>query len=503
MKEHRLFEVGLIGGVRPFDISEDSDVIVRGVTADSRSVGVGDLFFCMPSQSRDTHQYLPDVKRAGAAGAVVHSRAGMLYAQSLQLPVICVEGTFSRFNYAAGLMCREVLGEKVGKMEIVGITGTNGKTSTAWMVHHALEAAGRKSAYLGTLGFKSGDIWEESRNTTPFPIELWTTLKRARDMGVEAFVMEASSHALYERRLGGVPFSAGTFTNFTQDHLDFHGSMEEYEAAKKLLFTEYAGRLKGRFTAVLNEADPVGKKWAKELPWRVVTFGDSRSSVGFGAHSVGVDSISFGAMIGDERVDGRLPFGGGFQVENAAAAFSTLVSMDFTPEMTLEEAVRALEKVPPVPGRFEPVVNDKGIGVVVDYAHTPDGLRALLESARELTSGRIITVFGCGGDRDKSKRPLMGAAACAGSDRVVVTSDNPRTEKPMDIILDIREGIPEDFSMCEIEARPLAVNFAMKWAEPGDLVVIAGKGHENYQIIGKEKTHMDDRELAREALSRL
>lgn len=483
---------GCRAGERRFGLESRS----RGVTADSRSVTAGCLFVCMPSGSRDTHSFLPEVKRAGAGAALVHSGPGLRYAESLGLPAFLVEPSGSRFNFALGRVCRLATGDPTARLRIFGVTGTNGKTTTAWMVRNALLALGRGAAYLGTLGFQSGNVMEALNNTTPFPVELWNRLAQAEGEGVTDVVMEASSHALLERRLAGVQFDVGVFTNLSQEHLDYHGTMEAYAAAKKLLFTEMAGASGKPFVGALNVGDARGAEWARDVPCRVLSFGTVDADLDLAADRVGVDSIDFRVRLQETAVAGRLGMGGLFNVENAASALAGLVALGHG----LEESVRALESVGPVPGRFESVANGAGVGVIVDYAHTPDGLEVLLRSARALDVGRVITVFGCGGDRDRSKRPLMGAVASRLSDVVVVTSDNPRTEDPSAIIADVMAGVPAGVRVKQIVDRREAVRAAVMEAEKGDLVVIAGKGHEDYQIIGRTKTPMDDRDLARDAL---
>lgn len=474
-----------------------SDPVFGGVSADSRSVAPKDLFVCMPSASRDTHSFLPQVASAGATGAVVHNRSGLVYAQSLGLAAIFIEPLGSRFNFELGRICRAVFGDPSSRMKVFGVTGTNGKTTVSWLVHHALDAMGRRSAYVGTLGYKVGVQLVDQNNTTPFPVELWRMLDGAAKSGVTDVVMEVSSHALYERRLSGVQFDVGVFTNLTQDHLDFHGSMEHYAAAKKLFFTEYAAATAKPFRAALNIDDERGRLWSRELPCRVMTFGESLADLVLVADEVRVDGIAYRAMWGDETVSGRLRLGGGFNVENAGSALAGLISLG----CPLKEAAEALSSVEPVPGRFEAVGSETGVGVIVDYAHTPDAVGQLLRAAREVTAGRLIAVLGCGGDRDRSKRPLMAAAASEGADRVILTSDNPRTEDPAAILADMRVGLKPGVEAQEILDRREAIFEAVRSASAGDLVVIAGKGHEDYQIIGRTKHPMDDRAMAREALA--
>lgn len=484
-------------GFRPEEFFLGDNPELGRVSADTRDIKSGDLFVCMPSATRDTHSFLPEIQSKGAKAAVVHSAAALLYARNLNLAALYVTPSGSHFNFVLGKLCREIFGDPSSKLRILGVTGTNGKTTTAWILRHALLNLGRKAGYLGTLGFISHNEMEVLNNTTPFPVELWQMLSAAEKAGIQDLAIEVSSHALFERRLSGVQFDVGMFTNLTQDHLDFHGSMEEYGAAKRLFFTEYAALTTKPFTACMNVNDGTGNAWSRELPCRVMTFGLKNADLVCGATAVNVDGIDFVAVLEGDRVERKLLLGGDFNVENAGTALAGLVACGYG----LEESLDAIARVEPVPGRFESILNETGIGVIVDYAHTPDAVDSLLRSAKGLGSKRIITIFGCGGDRDRSKRPLMAAAASAHSDIVVVTSDNPRTEDPELILDDVCLGLKEGIEVHRILDRKEAIFFAVQHAEPGDLVVIAGKGHEDYQIIGRTKYPMDDRVLAREALA--
>jgi len=395
-------------------------------------------------------------------------------------------------------------------MMVVGVTGTNGKTTTAWLIRDMLSALGLRAGYLGTLGFQIPGEERELSNTTPFAVELYNLLAEARDKGVEALAMEVSSHALAERRADGVEFDAGVFTNLTQDHLDFHGSMEEYEAAKFRLFSDLPKQSAKRFFSVVNVDDPAGRRLEDCLAGgRIWRFGVTET-LELGKLSADYDLIAYAQTIAVDRIEMVLnlglddiglrftsQLGGSYNVENLAAAVSALIALGVKPD----EACRVAESARAVPGRFEAVRNERGIGILVDYAHTPDALEKLLDAVRPLTSGRVITVFGCGGDRDRTKRPKMARAASERSDITVVTSDNPRTEDPQTILDEVLTGIVAGRESVDIIDRREAIAHAVKIAQPGDVVVIAGKGHENYQIIGRTKYPMDDREMAREALA--
>lgn len=472
---------------------------VTSVTADSRQVAPGALFFVYPGGEK----FLASAQKAGAVAAVVLSEASLEEAERLGLAAAMMEPR----SYA--LVAHAFYGFPTRQMRVLAVTGTNGKTTVAWLVRDMVQALGRKAAYLGTLGFGIGDELRPLANTTPFGVELAELMAEARDAGCELIAMEISSHALEEGRAEGVEVDVAVFTNLTQDHLDYHGTMEAYAAAKKRLFT---GLQRGA-VAVLNLDDPTGRAWAAGLKVPVVGYriGGPRGNGGEGiraeVHKVGLEGIQMSLEDGTwtETVD--VPLGGSYNVSNAVAAFSGVLALHFErwlgedfegSEAAFLDCAQALEKVHPVRGRFETISNDKGIGAIVDYAHTPDAIEKLLDAVRPLTDGRIITVFGCGGDRDKTKRPLMAKAASERSDLTVITSDNPRTEDPAAIVREIAAGAAGNH--VEILDRAEAVAYAVNQAQKGDVVVVAGKGHEDYQIIGKEKIHLDDRELIREAL---
>jgi len=479
-------------------VTNGDGILVRdrytGIQMDSRKVRPGNLFVCWPGLSRDPHEFLADARANGATGAVVHSGEGLAAADTLGLATTRWEP--AEFADRAWRLCDEFYQHPTRGIKAVGITGTNGKTTTAWITRDALTSLGQTTAYLGTLGFQFPGHAEELPNTTPFVIDLYNLLDEARTAGVEAMVMEVSSHALAQKRADGLEFDVAAFLNLTQDHLDFHGSMAEYAGAKHRLFTELRDESTKDMTAIFNLDDATGREWdgLYEGPTRSFSQSCADASLRGIPESVGLESLRIRFESGGATAVATVPLGGSYNVENSVAATAILLALGYE----LEDAARAMETVRPVPGRFEPVRNDKGFTVIVDYAHTPDAVAKLLAAIRPLTSGRVITVFGCGGDRDRVKRPLMAQAATAGSDYVVATSDNPRTEDPEAILADVRPGLTGEFEV--IVDRAEAIRSAIGRATPGDTVVIAGKGHENYQILGKVKHHFDDREVAREAL---
>ncbi len=481
-------------GVTPESLS--GDAVVSALTADSRNVESGALFVCMPSGSTDSHRFIKSAVENGAVAVLTHTQYGFETAKAAGVCAVHIPVEAHRFQDSLWMLAKTFFGNPTGAMQVVGVTGTNGKTTTAWMLRDMCGSMGVRSAYLGTLGFHLRGEARGLENTTPFAIDLNRMLAEARDSGISSLAMEVSSHALKERRSDGVEFDAAVFTNLTQDHLDYHGTMDDYEASKRRLFEELPKQNKKAFVGALNTDDPVGARWADTLECKLLTFGLSSGELRGLPTEVTLDRISMRLGYQGRNAEIDVPLGGLFNVQNCMSAAGGFIALGHD----LETTATALSKVRPVPGRFESVPNDQGIGVIVDYAHTPDALVKLLESARMLKHRKIITVFGCGGDRDAGKRPKMAKAVSDNSDVTVVTSDNPRTEDPESIIRQVAAGLRPGSNSVEIVDRNEAIAHAISLASRGDVVVIAGKGHENYQIIGKTKYPMDDREMARAAL---
>lgn len=483
----RLSELCSLSGITNYVVHGDAEV--RRLVMDSRKIQPGDLFVAMPSSNTDAHRFIAGALKAGAVGAVVHKSDALIECRG-------AAGLFLD-DYENNLwrLCKTLYGNPSGAMKLVGVTGTNGKTTTAWILRDMLTALGLRSGYLGTLGLQYPGLTMELPNTTPFVVDLYNYMADARDAGVEAMAIEVSSHALAQKRVEGLEFDVAVFTNLTQDHLDFHGNLSSYERAKWRLFSDFEPPV-----GCFNVDDPVGARWASEFSGRAL-----RSSLEAGSEAellgnpveVSLTGIELELTFGGATRTAVSRLAGGYNVSNLLSASSALLGLGFS----LDQVVGAIPSATPVPGRFESIVNTRGIGVIVDYAHTPDALEKLLDAARPLTRNRIITVFGCGGDRDATKRPIMARAAAERSDLTVVTSDNPRTEDPKMILEEVAAGIPSGKESVRIEDRKEAIHFAIHRATAGDTVVIAGKGHEDYQIIGREKIHLDDRETAREALS--
>jgi len=483
-----------LAGVTPSAIR--GEVTIGELTSDSRQVSEGSLFFCLPGSQVDGHDYAMEALSAGASSVLVRNRA--TFELTAPAPAILLEEEGRVLQRSVAKLASAFFGEPSRKLRVIGVTGTNGKTTTAWMIADALQALGRKCAYLGTLGFRLNGSAMTLSNTTPFPLELQKLLYDAVEAGMDDIVLEVSSHALAEGRVESVHFDVGIFTNLSQDHLDFHGSMEAYEDAKLEFFTSYAEDSCKRFESCINSDDRVGRKWIKKLRdsgKSVLSYSMQDGDLTGHVNCVTVKNVDLCLSYHDRTVELRSQIGGHFNAQNLLAAASGLLALGYS----LEDCAQGLAHVTPVPGRFESVANSLDVGVIVDYAHTPDALKKLLSAVRGLAPKRIITVFGCGGDRDRSKRPKMAQAACEGSDFVIVTSDNPRTEDPDRIIDDVCLGIRKEFPWKAISDRREAVLESIRIAERGDVVVIAGKGHEDYQIIGRTKYPMDDRELARSA----
>jgi UDP-N-acetylmuramoyl-L-alanyl-D-glutamate--2,6-diaminopimelate ligase len=449
------------------------EVEISGLAYSSQSVTPGALFFCVPGFRADGHDFAPDAVARGAAALVCERPLG------LGVPELVVDDVRAAMGPAAA----RFEGDPTAQLQLVGITGTNGKTTTAFLVRHLFEAAGRRCGLLGTVKRVIAGVEEEVERTTPEAIDLQRTFRRMVEGGDEACAMEVSSHALELGRVSGIRFACRVFTNLTQDHLDFHETMEDYFLAKRRLFCE--GGL-----AVVNIDDDYGRRIAAEID--CVTFSIERAA-SYRARDVEFDLM--GSRFTCETPDGEIriesPLPGVFNVMNVLGAVAAVRSLGVE-QISLEGFGR-------VPGRFEPVDEGQDFGVLVDYAHTPDSLENVLRAARELTRGRLIAVFGAGGDRDRGKRPLMGAAASRLADRVLVTSDNPRSEPPEAIIDEIMEGAGAGAER-QVDRRR-AIGLAIDGAEPGDVVVIAGKGHEQGQEFENgRKEPFDDLEVARAAL---
>ena len=467
----------------------DFSVQITGVAYDSRLVQPGDVFVAVAGFQADGHDFAEGALARGAVALVVERK---------------IEGVSPEAPQFVAPSCREALsrigdafyGHPSGELALIGVTGTNGKTTTAFLIDAILRSSGRRTGLMGTIHYRVGDeVSEEPRTTSEGP-DLQRYLRRMADAGASHAVMEVSSHGLALDRLSGCEFQAAVFTNLTQDHLDFHGDMESYFQAKSRLFKAFSPA-----NAIVNADDAYGRRIAKEARGEVWTYAlDAGADLGVENLSSSSAGMGFRMLTpaGGVRVETALI--GRHNLSNILAASAACLSQGLTPE-EVAAGVASLENIP---GRFEKVDMGQPFLVVVDYAHTEDALARVLEFARPITEKRILTLMGCGGDRDRKKRPLMAAAALRASDYVVMTSDNPRTEDPASILREVESGAAlapaSDGRWRSVLDRREAIRAIIAEAREGDAVVIAGKGHETYQILGTERTPFDDREEARTAL---
>jgi UDP-N-acetylmuramoyl-L-alanyl-D-glutamate--2,6-diaminopimelate ligase len=491
-------------------IRGDASTRVRGVRHDSRAIEPGELFVAIRGESSDGARFVEAAVGRGASAVLADREL------ECAVPLVLVDDA----RRALGPVAELVYGQPSRAVPVLGVTGTNGKTTTTWITEEALTAVGARPALIGTIELRGpGDYRERAAFTTPEADATSRFLRAMIDRGASHLVMEVSSHALSLHRTDALSFDVAVFTNLTQDHLDFHGSMEAYFEAKARLFLELAPRV-----SIIRIDDAWGARLARAVSGAIT--GDARRSILRVSRDPSADaelkplhwSSTRDGLTGEIQtpwgsVSLRSPLVGAHNLDNLLFAAAALGSQGIRPEAIAE----ALTSVRGAPGRLERIEGAEGIAVLVDYAHTPDALTSALAALRPLTPGRLVVVFGCGGDRDRTKRPLMGRAAADGADLVVITSDNPRTEVPSAILDEIvpgavSSGIPRvavdalrdvrrGFVM-EVDRRA-AIELALRAAQPGDTVLIAGKGHEDYQILGTQKVHFDDREEARLAIARL
>jgi UDP-N-acetylmuramoyl-L-alanyl-D-glutamate--2,6-diaminopimelate ligase len=453
-------------------------VEIGGLAYDNRAVEPGTLFFCVPGFTRDGHDFAPDAVARGAAALVVSRPLG------LGVPEVRVADVRAAMAVAAA----RFHGDPTRRLPVIGITGTNGKTTTAFLVRSLLEDAGRRCGLLGTVTSVVAGEERPTVRTTPEAIDLQRIFREMLDGGDTACAMEISSHALELRRADGIHVAVAVFTNLTQDHLDFHPTMEDYFLAKRRLFASPLTDVR-----VANVDDPYGRRLAEEFPG-VVTIGGDYRAVDVRSGFTGTD-CTFVTPDGDFKV--HVPLPGQFNVTNALGAWAAARALGIQPDVL----AAALPGAARVPGRFEPVAEGQPFAVLVDYAHTPDSLENVLRAARELADGRVIAVFGAGGDRDRGKRPLMGEIGARLADLALITSDNPRSEDPEAIVAEILAGTGAAANVEHDVDRRASIHRAIALAEPGDVVVIAGKGHEQGQeFAGGRKEPFDDVTVAREAL---
>ncbi|MGH8460228.1 MAG: UDP-N-acetylmuramoyl-L-alanyl-D-glutamate--2,6-diaminopimelate ligase [Stenotrophobium sp.] len=462
---------------------------VTGLEMDSRRVSAGDLFLACRGQGLQHGLMFLDQALERGASAVAWEPAPGWPRPQIDVPEVAVE----KLSRRAGEIAARFFDEPTRHMFTAGITGTDGKTSTAHLLAQALERLGEPCAYVGTLGVGRLGNLSDATHTTPDPVSLQRHLAQLREQGVSAVAMEVSSHALDQDRIAGVHLDAAVLTNVTRDHLDYHGTVENYAAAKRRLFERVPAS-----AAILNRDDEHGSLWLAQLGRDAITYGveGAASAVqrqviarGLELHADGLD-FDVDTYRGSARISSRLL--GRFNVYNLLAALAVLLIKN----VPLADATQALGRCGTVPGRIEGFRGPAARAlVVVDYAHTPQALEQILRAVRAHTAGKLWCVFGCGGDRDRGKRPLMGAAAARHADEVIITDDNPRSEKPQAIVSEIRAGLPAGRAARIIHDRAQAITTAVREAGVADIVVVAGKGHESEQVYGNERRHFSDREF--------
>ncbi len=490
----------LVNDLRVVHLAGPVDVGVDFITSDSRLVRDRSLFVALAGEHTDGHRFVQQAIEQGASCVVVglEEHRAMLapilspsFLQHHQTVLVVVQDPRSAFARIAD----RFYDSPTKQLRLIGITGTNGKTTSSFLIKSILEQTGEQVGLIGTVGYHIGDRRYDAPFTTPLPDRLQELFREMVRGGCTSVVMEVSSHALALCRVEGLDFALSLFTNLTQDHLDFHGTMEEYERAKKMLFDENTSGF-----AVLNGDDPAAARLAEHTPARKLFFGfDRKNDVCVQELALSTAQTRLALHTPTSVFQIASPLLGRFNAANVTGAAAVGHALRIEPA----QIRRGIELVRNVPGRFERIRSAGGVTAVVDYSHTPDSLQKCLEAIRDIfvssgSQGRIITVFGCGGDRDRAKRPLMARIAERGSDRVYVTSDNPRTEEPQAIIDGIMKGFADPAAVRAIAERKSAIEEALAEARPGDLVLIAGKGHETYQLVGTERRHFDDREVVRD-----
>jgi UDP-N-acetylmuramoyl-L-alanyl-D-glutamate--2,6-diaminopimelate ligase len=491
----------MLQAIGPAKVTGPVDIDLTGLAYDSRRLEPGGAFFAIQGFVRDGHDFIPQALSKGARAVFIEKPAVMVPAIPAGVTVVGVES--SRRTLALG--SAEFYGHPSKDLKVIGVTGTNGKTTTTHLVRSLLSARGRKVGLIGTIHNIVDDLPRPVERTTPESSDLELLFRQMVDVGSYGAAMEVSSHALELHRVAACEFDVAVLTNVTQDHLDFHHTFEQYMKAKAKLFAmlgeTYVGRPKaGPKAAVINADDPNHDFFVRACRVPVITYSLTKPA-DLRGHDVIVEASGVSLVIeaGGRRLPLKLQLTGRFNAYNALAAMGVGLADGLAPE----EMIEVLSRADVVPGRFERVDAGQDFAVIVDYAHTPDGLENLLQTARDLARGRVILVFGCGGDRDRKKRPIMGDIAGRYADCAIITSDNPRSEDPMSIIHEVEAGLetrPPRWGYTTTADREEAIRQAVARAGKDDVVVIAGKGHETYQIFRDRTIHFDDREVARQAL---
>lgn len=475
----------LLGNAPVTNIRGDQNTEITGITKDSRKVGKGYMYFVTPKNE----PFITYALSKGPAAVVVTER-------DLPYDLPCVI-TVENPDTLLGVVASKFYGSPSSKLHVTGITGTNGKTTTSYLIESIYSRAGKKTGVIGTISYRFDGRTLKAENTTPGAEDLHRLLGDMALSGVDSVVMEVSSHALDQRRIEGVDFDTAIFTNLTRDHLDYHGTFDRYKDAKRLFFNHYLkGSSKENLYAILNLDDPAAKDFVPEKPVKTLFYSFSKQADAYVLeHGEDIEGLRVTLSLMGDLISLKSPLLGQFNVLNILAACLA----GYSAGIQGDDIARGVETLQGVPGRLQRVRNERGIPVFVDYAHTPDALKNVLELLAGLKNGRLIVIFGCGGDRDKGKRPLMGEIASRLSDFVVLTSDNPRSEDPGKIIADIQKGV-RGSSYKIIENRRDAIFEGIRMASRNDVVLVAGKGHEDYQIIGTEVHPFSDNEVVEESL---
>ncbi len=475
----------LLKDIKVLKLSADADMEICGISYDSRNTKQGDMFVAISGFQSDGYNYIPSAVKNGAC-VVLCDRV-----PQVDIPYVLVDNC----RYALAISSRNYFGDPAGKMCVIGVTGTNGKTTSTYLMKHLLEEKlHAKVGLVGTNGNMIGDELIHTERTTPESFELQRLFRQMADAGCTHVVMEVSSHSLALDRVAGIRFAVAAFTNLTQDHLDFHHTMGEYAEAKALLFKQCA-------CGCVNMDDEWHETMIKDAACRMITCSADGKEALLTASNIRLSAsgVEFFACFNGETADVKLPIPGKFSVYNAL----NVISMGLALGISLADCADAMSGAKGVKGRMEVVPTDGDYTILIDYAHTPDALENALKALRSTVDGRLVVLFGCGGDRDRTKRPIMGGIAADNADFVIVTSDNPRTEEPEAIINDILAGLEGKTKAYKVICdRVEAIKWAIDKHMPNDVILLAGKGHEDYQVVGHEKHHMDEREIVAEHIEK-
>lgn len=475
----------LIKNLSIIEMNADAELEISGVSYDSRKTEKGDMFVAIRGFEADGHKFIPKAVENGAAVILCEEKP------SCDIPYVLVSDS----RYGLAIVSRDFFGDPASEMTMIGITGTSGKTSSSYLIKHMLESKlDAKVGLIGTNGNMIGDEFLHTEHTTPESYELHKLFRHMADSGCTHVVMEVSSHSLTLERVAGIHFDVALYTNLSQDHLDFHGTMEEYAAAKRKLFSMCS-------LGCFNLDDAWADFMRDGASCRTMTFSTEKNEADLVAKDIRLtaDGVRFASVSGDEISITKLGIPGRFSVYNALGTMSVGLALG----LSLADCSDAMSSAKGVKGRLEIVPTGRDFSVVIDYSHKPDALEKVLKTLKPVTRGRLIALFGCGGDRDKLKRPIMGRIAADNADLVVVTSDNPRTEDPDEIIREIVAGMKDKRTPTKVICdRREAIAWAIDNAAPGDVLLLAGKGHEDYQVVGHEKHHMDEREIVSDCLKK-